>query len=343
MAVSLNRIIEATGAVPNAKFTNELTISGTAPLETANINEISFLSNPKYASVAKETNAAVIIVSKPIEGLKSIQLVSANPYLAWARVCELFAPDRSKSLSSGIQTGAFVHPDATIGNNVHIGNNAVIGANTIIGNSCRIHAGAVIEENCTIDDNTEIHPNVVVHYGTSIGKKCVIWSNSVIGSYGFGYAQDGPRFVTIHQLGNVIIEDEVDIGAGSTIDRGAADNTIIRRGTKIDNLVQIAHNVQIGENSAIAAQSGLSGSLKIGDRVKIAGQVGFVGHIEIGNDSFIGAKAGVAKSFPEKSNITGYPARDFMEQRRLEASLQKVPELIKRVSLLEALLKEKES
>ncbi|MBL8025404.1 MAG: UDP-3-O-(3-hydroxymyristoyl)glucosamine N-acyltransferase [Fibrobacteres bacterium] len=343
MSYTLKQIINATGATCAGQYDETLVINGTATLEAAAVGDISFLSNPKYASAAKETSASAVILSKTIEGLKAVQLVTANPYLAWAKICELFAPDRSAHLPANISQTASVHATAIIGTGCHIGHGVCIGASVKIGNRCIIHSGAVIEENCTIGDDTEVHPNVVVHYGTSIGKRCVIWSNAVIGSYGFGYAQDGARFVRIHQLGRVILEDDVDIGACTTIDRGAAGDTVIKRGAKIDNLVQIAHNVQIGEDSAIAAQAGLAGSLKIGDRVKVAGQAGFVGHIEIGNDSFIGAKAGIAKSFPEKSNITGYPARDFMDQRRLEASLLKVPDLIKRVSELENQMKSKES
>ncbi|MEO1885636.1 MAG: UDP-3-O-(3-hydroxymyristoyl)glucosamine N-acyltransferase, partial [Methylococcales bacterium] len=200
---------------------------------------------------------------------------------------------------------------------------------------CKIHSGVIIEENCQLGNNVEIHPNAVIHFGSQIGHRCNIWSNAVIGSYGFGNAKDGTRFVRIHQLGNAILEDDVDIGAGATIDRGAVDNTVIKRGAKIDNLVMIAHNVIIGEDTAIAAQTGISGSTKIGNRVLIAGQVGFVGHIEIGDQSFIGAQAGVSKSFPPGSKITGYPARNLMDVRRSDTAITHLPELIKKVKLLE--------
>ncbi len=343
MGINLGLIAKKIGAAPIPAESTLYEVDCAAPLDSAKNNQISFLSNPKYSAIAKESAALAIITAKQIEGSAAIQLVVPNPYLAWAIVCELFAPERKSLLQGFIHLSAVVDPTATVSSDVHIGANSFIGPNTTIAKGCIIHSGVVIEENCSIGEGTEIHPNAVIHYNTVIGANCVIWSNVVIGAYGFGYALDGQQFVRIHQLGKVVIEDNVDIGACSTIDRGAVGDTVISKGVKIDNMVQIAHNVTIGDDSAIAAQSGLSGSLRIGKRVKIGGQAGFVGHIDIGDDSFVGAKAGVAKSFPPKSNITGYPARDFMEQRRLEASLLKVPELLKRVAALEKIALETKS
>jgi UDP-3-O-[3-hydroxymyristoyl] glucosamine N-acyltransferase len=197
----------------------------------------------------------------------------------------------------------------------------------------------VVEDHCAIGGDCEIHPNTVIHYGTRIGSRVVIWSGAVIGSYGFGFAPDGDRFVTIPQLGHVVLEDDVRVGAGTAIDRGAAGPTRVKQGTKIDNLVHIAHNVQIGENCAVTAQVGISGSTVIGDRVKIGGQAGFVGHIEIGDDSFVGAQAGVSRSFPAKSTLSGYPARDLMDVRRSDVIVGRLPEIAKRLDALEKKLK----
>lgn len=310
-------------------------ITGVAPLDRAVEGQLSFLSNPKYLKEAEKTSASAVICQKDLPHLKAARLVTPNPYLAWAKAVALFAPDRSPAFPPGAHPAAIVDPSARLGKGVHVGAGACIGAGTVLGDDVRVHPGAVIEEECVIGEATEIHPNVVVHYGSRIGRRCVIWSGTVIGSYGFGYAQDGNRFVTIHQLGRVILEDDVDVGANCTIDRGAAGPTLVKRGTKIDNLVHLAHNVHVGEDCAITGQVGVSGSTVIGDRVKVGGQAGFVGHIEIGSDSFIGAKAGVSKSVPEKSNITGYPARDFMSVRRSEVIIGKLPEIVKRLEALE--------
>lgn len=314
---------------------DQVAIQGVAALDSAKVGDISFLSNLKYAQQAIETRASALILAKNIPEIRTAKLITPNPYLGWARTLELFVPDRSDILPCMIHATAQIHASAQIAENVHIGAHAVVGQNSVIGNACKIHSGVVIEENCRIADNVEIHPNAVIHYGTSIDRNCVIWSNATIGAYGFGNARDGAHYVPIPQLGNVIIEQDVSIGAGSTIDRGAIGNTVIKRGAKIDNLVMIAHNVEIGEDTAIASQTGISGSTKVGDRVIIAGQAGFVGHVEIGSDSFIGAKAGISKSFPDGSKISGYPARNLMEVRRSDAAITKLPDLIKKVKELE--------
>jgi UDP-3-O-[3-hydroxymyristoyl] glucosamine N-acyltransferase len=339
VTISLKELAKKIGATLKG-YTREVRIKGVAPLNSAREDQVSFLSNPKYAKEAAGSKAGAIILNADLPDIRRPKLISENPYLAWAKAVNLFAVDRTSHIEKGVHETAFVHPDAKIGLYVCVGPNAAIGANTVIGNNTLVHPGVVIEENCAIGNHVEIHPNAVVHYGSQVGNNCVIWSNAVIGSYGFGYAEDGNRFIKIHQLGCVVLEDDVEIGAGTTVDRGAIGDTIIKKGTKIDNLVQIAHNVEIGEHSGIAAQTGLSGSVKIGKRVKIAGQVGFVGHIEIGSDSFVGAKAGVSKSFPEKSNITGYPARNLMDVRRSDAVILKLPALLKRVQELENKIKE---
>ncbi|OGS33276.1 MAG: UDP-3-O-(3-hydroxymyristoyl)glucosamine N-acyltransferase [Elusimicrobia bacterium RIFOXYB2_FULL_49_7] len=333
--MTLGEMAEKIGAILVHTPNPAITITGVSGLDSAHPSHISFLSNPKYLPEAKNTRAGAVIVQKEMADLTCPQLVVDNPYLAWAKAVALFAPDRSPFLSAGIHPTAVVHSSALLHPSVQVGARAVIGSGTIIGENCRIHPGVVIEENCRIGSHCEIHPNTVLHYNCTLGNRVTVWSGTVIGSYGFGYAQEGDTFIRIHQLGTVLIEDDVDIGANVTIDRGATGPTRIRRGTKIDNLVHLAHNVQVGEDCAITAQVGVSGSTHIGNRVKIGGQAGFVGHINIGDDSFVGAKAGVSKSFPEKSNITGYPARPFMETRRSEAMVAKLPDILKRLDALE--------
>jgi UDP-3-O-[3-hydroxymyristoyl] glucosamine N-acyltransferase len=333
-SISFKELCEKIEAVP-VHADDGLVLTGAAPLETAQAYQVSFLSNPKYAKEALLTRAGALITEKELPDLACAQLVVRNAYLAWAGTCEIFAPDRVPYLKAGIHPTAVLEADVKLGPDVHVGPRVVIGAQTVIGKSSRIHAGVIIEEKCVIGENVEIHPNVVVHYETRIGDRCILWSGTVLGSYGFGYAQDGPKFVRIPQLGRVILEDDVDVGANTAIDRGASGDTIIRRGVKIDNLVHLAHNIEIGEDSAIAAQTGMAGTCKLGKRVKVAGQVGIIGHIEIGDDSFIGAKAGVSKSFPAKSNITGYPARPILEVRRSDVAFSNLPELARRVAALE--------
>ena len=339
MTIQLSDLAKQVDATLSEEW-DKVLIEGVGTLSSATGKQITFLSSPKYLEQAKNSKAAAIILSQDIPEITVAKLITDNPYLCWAKTAALFAPDRSEYLPDASHPSAIVHPAAVIASNIHIGPNACIGANTRIGSSSIIHAGVVIEENCNIGDNVEIHPNAVIHCGTIIGNNCVIWSNAVIGGYGFGNAKAGAKFVRIPQLGHVILEDDVDIGACTTVDRGTIENTIIRRGTKIDNQVMIAHNVEIGEDTGIAAQTGISGSTKIGDRVLIAGQAGFVGHIEIGSQSFVGAKAGISKSFPPGSKITGYPARNLMDVRRSDTAVANLPALLKRVRKLEKEIKE---
>ncbi len=339
MIINLKDLCDRIGA-RRVNGNDDTLIYGVSTLANAKPGDLCFLASPKYLEAARSSKASAIIANKELPDIEAAVLLTGNPYLCWAKVSELFKPDRSSYLTWTCHPSATVHPDAEIESGVHIGAKAVIGAGAKIASGAIIHCGVVIEEYCRIGKDTEIHPNAVVHYGSNIGQRCVIWSNAVIGAYGFGNAKDGARFVGIHQLGNVRIEDDVSIGAGATIDRGAVEDTIIRRGAKIDNLVMIAHNVIIGEDSAIAAQSGISGSTRIGDRVLIAGQAGFVGHIEIGHDSFVGAQAGVSKSFPPGSNITGYPARNVMDVRRSDTAITHLPELIQRIRDLEKKIEE---
>ena len=334
MGMHLHDIAEKIGA-RLVSDTDDRIITGAATLKSATVSDISFLSNPKYIEEAKSTQAGAVILDRDSSDITTAKLITANPYLGWARALEFFVPNRSAYFPLIVHETAVVHPAAVIAADVHIGPHVYIGENSKIGKGCIIHAGVVIEENCTLLEHIEIHPNSVIHHGSCIGNHCVIWANAVIGGDGFGHAKDGARFIAIPQLGKVILEDDVSIGAGSTIDRGAVGDTILRRGAKIDNLVMIAHNVEIGSDTAIASQTGISGSTRIGDRVLIAGQAGFVGHVSIGDECFVGAKAGISKSFPPGSKITGYPARNLLDVRRSDTAVKNLPQLGKRVRELE--------
>ncbi len=302
--------------------------------DKATDNDITFLSNPKYREKMQGSAAAAVIVKKGDVIPGKLCLEVDDPYVGYALTAQLFE-DLSPGFGEGISLRAFIDASSSVHPSSSIGHNTVIGPDVIIGEKCRIGANCVIEKGTRVGAQTRIDSGVVIRWGTQIGSRVVIQSGAVIGSDGFGNARlKSGEWVRIPAFGIVVIEDDVDIGACTTIDRGNFEPTVISRGTKLDNLIHIAHNVEIGENSAIAAQTGISGSTKVGKRVIIAGQAGFVGHIEIGDDSFVGAKAGVSKSVEPGAKITGYPARDLMGMRRIEASQAQLPDLLKEVKRL---------
>jgi UDP-3-O-[3-hydroxymyristoyl] glucosamine N-acyltransferase len=330
--VKLSVIAQVLGCVvPNGSENVEITrISST---QEADDQSITFISDPRYQAAVEQSNAIAVIVKKGNCLQAKICLEVDDPYCAFAKTGQLFEntsplfdegihPTASVHESAGIHETVCIGPFSVVGKGCAIGPYTVIGAhcivenNTRIGASCRIDSGAIIRRACRIDD------------------RVIVQSNAVIGSEGFGNAKDGDAWVRIPSFGNVIVEEDAEIGAGTMVDRGALGPTIIGKGVKIDNLCHIAHNVIIGENSAMAAQTGISGSTKLGKRVIVGGQVGMVGHIEIGDDAFVGAKSGVSKNVENKASITGYPARDLMTMRRIEAAQQRLPELIKEVRRL---------
>jgi len=314
---------------------SSIDIHGLAKIEEAGVGEITFISNPKYAKFIDTTNASAVIVSNDFPKTTKPIIRTLNPYLSFLKVLKFFHPPR-ETVAVGI------HPSAIIDQTTQIGENARIGACVIIDKGCRIgkdvtiHPGVVISREVQIGDNTIIYANVVLRENVRVGNNVIIQSGTVVGSDGFGFAREGQQYHKIPQVGTVVIEDNVEIGANCTIDRATLGKTIIHKGAKLDNLIQVAHNVEIGENTVIAAQTGISGSTKIGKNVMIGGQVGFVGHIEIGENTTIGAQSGVSKSLPANSVYFGYPARPIMQAKREEAALRKLPELLKKVSELEA-------
>jgi len=301
--------------------------------ESAENNSIIFLSNPKFTPLVEQSKARYVITKrgKPIPGKINFEI--DDPYLGYAKIAQLFE-DLTPPFGHGVHPSAVIDPTASIASSAAIGPGSIIGADVTIGDNCRIDARCVIEKTCTIGSDCRIDSGVVIRAKTQIGNRVIIQSGAIIGSDGFGNALENSRFVRIPPFGNVIIEDDAEIGANTTIDRGNFESTVIGKGVKLDNLIHIAHNVTIGENTAIAAQTGISGSTSVGKRVIIAGQVGFVGHISIGDDSFIGAKAGVSKDVDPNAKITGYPARDLMTMRRIEAAQLSLPQLLKEIRAL---------
>jgi UDP-3-O-[3-hydroxymyristoyl] glucosamine N-acyltransferase len=311
----------------------DIEITALAAPEAADSRNIIFISSAEYRKPAEESDARVVIVKKGNLIPGKICLEVEDPYCAFAKTGRLFE-DLSPLFDTPVHETSFIHPTArvhataSVGPFSTIGKECEIGADSIIASHCVIENGAKIGAGCRIDSGA------VIRRRCCIGDRVIIQSNAVIGSEGFGNAKEGDKWVRIPSFGTVRIDDDAEIGAGVAIDRGALGDTIIGKGVKIDNLCHIAHNVVIGENSAIAAQTGISGSTKLGKRVGVFGQAGFVGHIEIGDDAIIGAKAGVSKSVETKAFVTGYPARDLMTMRRIEAAQQRLPELLKEVKRL---------
>jgi UDP-3-O-[3-hydroxymyristoyl] glucosamine N-acyltransferase len=309
-------------------------ITGISGIKEAQEGDITFLANPKYAPLLHTTKASAVITHKDVSNSPKPLVRAENPSLVFAQVVGLFAP-KDANHPKGISAHAFVSPKAKLGLNVAVGpftiieDGAAIGDNTVIYGGCYIGCNAKLGEKCLI------YPHVSVREKIEIGNKVIIHSGAVIGSDGFGFAQVKGIQEKIPQIGTVVIENDVEIGANVTIDRARFDKTIIGKGTKIDNLVQIAHNVVVGENCVIVAQAGVSGSTILGKNVTLAGQAGLVGHIHIGDGAVVGAQGGVTKSVPANTFVSGYPARPHEQAMRAYACVQKLPELYKKIKELE--------
>lgn len=307
-------------------------ISGVSSVENPAKNTVVFAENDKYLKKAESLNADLVITKKEIESNLNLIKV-ANPRLAYAKISKLFSGNpfslREEASSSNIAD------NVKIGENVFIGENAVISDNVILEDRVKIAAGVYIGKNVKIGADTIIYPNTVIEKESKIGKKVIIHSGSVIGADGFGYVQNGKKQEKIAQLGSVLIEDEVEIGANTTIDRGTTKATVIGKGTKIDNLVQIGHNVKIGENCLIVAQVGIAGSVQIEDNVTVAGQAGIVDHRNVAKDSIIAAKSLVTKDLKSGDFYSGNPAQKHSQELRKEAAVRKTPKLLKKVKKLE--------
>ena len=307
-----------------------LSITGVAPIEEAGAGQITFVANEKYAKLVTTTKASAIIVSEDFKFLERDLIISDNPYLGFAKILTIF------SAIPAAPTG--IHPKADVAASASIGRDASIHAFVSIGERARIGSGVTIlpgtwvGEDCTIGDGTFISGNVSICRGSVIGSRVRIHSGTVIGSDGFGYARDNEKYFKIPQTGIVEIGDDVEIGANVCIDRATMGRTVIGRGTKIDNLVHVAHNVKIGENTILIAQVGISGSTKIGSNVILAGQVGVTGHIEIGDLVMVGAQSGIAHDVKPGSAISGSPAIPHREWLRMVATLPKVPEMRRQIN-----------
>jgi UDP-3-O-[3-hydroxymyristoyl] glucosamine N-acyltransferase len=297
-------------------------ISGVAPLAQAKSGQLSFLSNRKYAADLAATKAAAVLVPTNLEGNDDRWIRVADPYFAFARIMTRWFSNRP--MPKGISPKAVVSSSAKLGQNVVLGHFAIIGDEVVIGNNVTIFQGVSIEAGSIIGDDCIIYPNVTIYDGTRIGRRCIIHSGVVIGSDGYGFALHEGKHHKIPQIGIVRIEDDVEIGAGSTIDRAALGETVIGEGTKIDNLVQIGHNVKVGKHCLLVSQVGIAGSTELGDYVAVAGQSGFSGHLKIGNRVQVAAKSAVLDDVPDDTKVMGSPAVPFTEFARRHAALKKL-------------------
>lgn len=317
-------------------------ITGVSGIKEAKEGDITFLANSKYTPLLDTTKAAAVITSRDITTCPCPSIRVDNPSLAFAQVVAAIHPVQLKHPQG-------VHPTAIISKSAHLGKNVAIGAYTVIEDGTRIGDNTVIYPGCFIGNSTSIgsdtilYPRVTVREAVTVGNRVVIHAGTVIGSDGFGFATIEGAHQRIPQIGTVIIEDDVEIGANVTVDRARFEKTVIGKGTKIDNLVQIAHNVTIGERCIIVAQAGISGSTTLGNNVILAGQAGLVGHITVGDGAVIMAKAGVSKSVPAKSMVVGAPARDHMEFKRNIAYQSRLPDLFKAVEELKKKIAELEA
>ncbi|OGX18374.1 MAG: UDP-3-O-(3-hydroxymyristoyl)glucosamine N-acyltransferase [Omnitrophica WOR_2 bacterium RBG_13_44_8b] len=317
-------------------------IKGVAGIREASEGDITFLANPRYLPLIDKTRASAIITAKDVTGAPKPIVRVNNPSLAFAKVVSTFSPSHTMH-PKGIDQRAALGKNLTLGKGVAVGPYAVIEDNCVIGDNTIIYCGCFIGRDTTIGSDTLIYPNVTIRECVKLGSRVIIHSGTVIGSDGFGYATINGLHQKIPQVGTVEIGDDVEIGANVTIDRARFDKTIVGRGTKIDNLVQIAHNVAIGENSIIVAQAGISGSTTIGNNVTLAGQVGVVGHVSIGDEAVVMAQAGVSKSVPPKTMVWGYPAKPVEIAKRVNAGVQNLPRLYRSVAELKQKIAELES
>jgi UDP-3-O-[3-hydroxymyristoyl] glucosamine N-acyltransferase len=317
---------------PNVK------VNTVAKIEEGETGALSFLANPKYEQYLYTTRSSVVLVNKdfiPARKVDAVLIRVPDAYKAFASLLSLVEQARPKK--KGIHSSAVIEPSASIGENVFIGSNVYIGENSSIGDNCAIYPNVFIGDNVRLGRNCKLNPNVTIYHECIIGEGCTIHAGTVIGSDGFGFApQSETEFLKIPQIGNVVIEDNVEIGANVAIDRATMGSTIIRRGVKLDNLIQIGHNVEVGENTVMAAQCGVSGSAKIGKNCMIGGQVGFNGHIKIANGTKIGAQAGILGEIKEENTIIiGTPAIPLKQFYRSSAVFKDLPDLFKRINELE--------
>lgn len=316
-------------------------VDGVAPMESVGPTQISLAAEKRYWKLAQSTEAACIITGRDAPSLPVATIRVGNPRLAWTQVLELFEPPANDV--EGVHKTAVIGKDVSLGKGVSIGANVVVGDRSNIGDRVVLRAGTVVGADVEIGDDSLIHANVTLADRVRVGQRVIIHSGTVIGADGFGFIKTGKGHRKVPQIGTVVIEDDVELGALVAVDRAVCGATVIGRGTKVDNLVQIAHNVVVGEDCLIVAQTGISGSVKVGDRVTFAGQTGVAGHLSVGDDSVIAARGVVAGDLPPRSFVSGFPARPHRDQMRVIAATHKLPAALDDIAALKRRIEELES
>ncbi len=316
-------------------------VSTLSKIEEGKEGSLTFLSNPKYTHYIYDTEASVVVVNKtfePEKEIKSTLLKVDDAYKAFSKLLEFY--NQIKLSKTGIEEPSFISESAIFGENPYIGAFVYIGENVKLGDNVKIYPNSYIGDNVSVDDNSIIFSGVRIYSDTKIGKNCMINSGSVLGADGFGFVPNEEGvYNKVPQIGNVILEDNVDIGAATTIDRATLGSTIIRKGVKLDNHIQVAHNVDIGENTVIASQTGIAGSTKIGKGCQIGGQVGIVGHITIGDNVRIQAQSGIGRSLKDGEAVQGSPALGYSDYNKSYVYFKNLPKLAKQINDLEKEIK----
>ena len=312
------------------------TVNTFAKIEDGKPGAISFLSNPKYTHYIYDTESSIVLVDKSVElekPTKATLIKVDNAYECVAKLLQLY--ESMKPKKTGIDSLAFISPSAKIGENVYIGAFAYIGDNVVIGDGCQIYPNVVICENAKVGNDCLFYPNVTIYHDCHVGNRVTLHAGSVVGSDGFCFAPSENGYDKIPQIGIVTIENDVEIGANTCIDRSTMGSTYVRKGVKLDNLVQIAHNTDIGANTVMSAQVGIAGSTKVGQWCMFGGQVGIAGHITIGNKVFLGAQSGVPSSLKDDQTLIGTPPMEKLPYFKSQAIFQKLPDLYKQIQKLQ--------
>ena len=315
----------------------EIEVSKLSKIEEGGPESLSFLANPKYTQFIYTTKASIVIVNKIFKAEKEINstlIRVEDAYKSFSKLLEYY--NQVKMNKTGIENPVFISKSAIYGENIYIGAFAYLGENIKIGNNTKIYPNVYIGDNVVIGDNVILFSGAKIYSDTLIGDNCVIHSCAILGADGFGFApNEQGEFIKVPQIGNVVIEDNVDVGAATSIDRATLGSTIIRKGVKLDNHIQIAHNVEIGKNTVIAAQTGIAGSAKIGENCMIGGQVGIVGHITIGNNVKIQAQSGIGRNVKDNETLQGSPALPYSDYNKSYVHFKNLPKTMNRINILE--------
>jgi UDP-3-O-[3-hydroxymyristoyl] glucosamine N-acyltransferase len=310
-------------------------ITGVAGLREARRGDVTFLVNPRYEAYLKDTGASAVLVAEPRADCALAQLVAADPYFAFLKAVKIFRQERPRP-PVGVHPTAVLGPGVVLGHDVSIGPHAVIEEGAVLGDRVVVLAQVYVGHRVQVGDDCFLYPQVVVREDCRLGARVVLHSNVTVGADGFGYARNEGSLFKVPQVGNVVLEDDVEVGAGTCIDRATTGTTRIGEGTKIDNLVQIGHNVELGRHVIVAAMSGIAGSTRIADDVTIGAQAGVTGHITIGEGATVASRGGVTKSVPARAVVSGVlPARPHGIERRIQASIARLPQLVQRILRLE--------